>query len=223
MRDRVDLRNWDSPVESQLDLGSCSSNALASAYELLTRQKHPEQFVDVSRLFLYYNIRFIEGTIDIDSGAYMRDGIKAIEKYGLCAESLWPYKPEEFATPPPQVCYDDAKKRTIKNSKRLDSVNNILDALNNNYPVVFGMAVYNGFGKLDQYDAEVKMPLANDVSVGSHAMCIVGYDLPKQLFLVKNSFGTKWGDHGYCLMPFNYIRTEAYDVWTFDLSDQPIE
>ena len=141
MQDVVDLRHLSTTVEDQLDLGSCTGSALTSAYELLLKIKSPEKFVELSRLFVYYNSRLIENTVDIDSGAYIRDGIKALRKYGACREDLWPYKPEEFATQPTQECYDDAATRSIKNYRRLANVNDMLDALNNNQPVVFGMSV----------------------------------------------------------------------------------
>ena len=66
------------------------------------------------------------------------------------------------------------------------------------------------------------MPYGNEENLGGHAMCIVGYDLPKQLYLVKNSFGTAWGIDGYCWMPFNYTSDYGYDIWTFDLPEKVV-
>jgi C1A family cysteine protease len=220
LRDSVDLRNWDSRIENQLRVGSCTGNALANAYELLINRLTPDKFVELSRLFIYYNIRLIEGTTDIDAGGYIRDGIRAIYKYGICSEEEWPYYPSEFATPPTSKCYESASSRSIKNYQRLNGVNDILDALNNNQPVVFGMAVYDSFMDVGYFNPVVPMPVGNEVSIGGHAMCMVGYNLSTQQFLAKNSFGDNWGVGGYCWMPFNYIRADVYDVWTFDLSDQ---
>ena len=73
--DKVDLRSKCSPVENQGSLGSCTANALAGALEFIELQKGAI-FVDLSRLFLYYNERVIEGTVKEDSGAFLRDGIK---------------------------------------------------------------------------------------------------------------------------------------------------
>ena len=219
LEDRVDLREYASPVEDQYDLGSCTGNALTSAYEMLTRIQAPEKFVELSRLFVYYNIRLIEGTADIDSGAYLRDGIKAIRRHGLCKEDLWPYVTEEFATPPPKICYDDARTRSIKNYRKLSGVTDILDALNNKRPVAFGMAVYDGFMDLNRFNSVLDVPPVGEPSIGGHAMLMVGYDLLKKQFLALNSFGLDWGVQGYCWITFNYVRQEIYDVWTFDLAD----
>ncbi len=78
---KVDLREDCSPVESQDALGSCTANALAGALEFLERKKAKEKkAVDISRLFIYYNERAIEHTVDQDSGAMIRDGIKVLAK-----------------------------------------------------------------------------------------------------------------------------------------------
>lgn len=215
--DRVDLRKWDSPIESQLDLGSCTANALASAYELMLLKEQPKEFAELSRLFIYYNTRLIEGNLNEDSGGYIATGIDSLVKYGACAESLWTYNPDDFMTPPPASCYKDAEKRKITSYKQLSGVNDIIDALANGIPVAFGMAVYDGFMDLDRFSSVVQMPYTDEPVTGGHAMCMVGYDLPKKLFLAKNSFGTSWGNRGYCWIPFAYAREDIFDIWVFEL------
>jgi C1A family cysteine protease len=66
-------------------LGSCTANALCAA----VTYKVPTLLG--SRLFLYYNERKMEGTINTDSGAYIYDGVIALKTYGICHESEWPY------------------------------------------------------------------------------------------------------------------------------------
>src|SRR5205823_14574815 len=68
-------------------LGSCTANALAGAVEFLEKEDGAH-FVDLSRLFIYYNERVIEGTVDQDSGAFIRDGIKSLAKQGVCPEQI---------------------------------------------------------------------------------------------------------------------------------------
>jgi C1A family cysteine protease len=62
---KVDLRPLCSKVEDQGQLGSCTANALAGALEFLER-KDKIAFEDFSRLFIYYNERAIEHTIQSD-------------------------------------------------------------------------------------------------------------------------------------------------------------
>ena len=67
---------------------------------------------DISRLFIYYYERLLEGTVNYDAGAYIRDGIKVVNKKGAPLESLWPYNINRFATKPSTAAYADALKRT---------------------------------------------------------------------------------------------------------------
>jgi len=220
LRESVDLREWDSLVESQYDLGSCASNALTNAYELSVNQFYPEYFTELSRLFIYYNTRAAYGTILEDDGMFLRDGLKSLAKFGVCAESLWPYDLEKFDDSPTDECYVDAKKRKILKYQKLISIYYITQVLNNNKPVVFGMEIYDSFMDLNERISTVNFPGRKEKSLGGHAMCMVGYDLEKRLFLAKNSFGTTWGNNGYCWIPFDYIRQEGYDIWTFDIANQ---
>ena len=79
----VDLRSKCSPVEDQGQLGSCTANALVGALEFLIL-KNKKPYADMSRLFIYYNERVIEHTVNQDSGAMIRDGIKTLNKQGAC-------------------------------------------------------------------------------------------------------------------------------------------
>ena len=51
------------------------------------KQKNNDLFMP-SRLFVYYNERVLENTVNQDSGAYLRDGIKSLVQYGVCNENL---------------------------------------------------------------------------------------------------------------------------------------
>ena len=220
LREYVDLRELDTIVESQYSLGSCSSNALTNAYELSVNREYPEYFTQLSRLFIYYNTRNEYGNILEDNGMYLRDGLKSLAKFGVCSESLWPYDLEKFDDRPTDECYDDAKKRKILKYQKLISTYYITQVLNSNKPVVFGMNIYESFMNLNERISTVNLPSRNEKSLGGHGMCMIGYDLKKRLFLVKNSFGNAWGDKGYCWIPFDYIRYEGYDIWTFDITNQ---
>src|SRR5437870_13626801 len=75
---KVDLRKKCPPVYDQGQLGSCTANAIAGAVEFdQMKERLPQIFVP-SRLFIYYNERVIEGSVDSDSGAMLRDGIKTV-------------------------------------------------------------------------------------------------------------------------------------------------
>jgi C1A family cysteine protease len=88
---QVDLRPQCPPVVDQGALGSCTANAIANAHLFNQRKQMAAQSFLPSRLFIYYNERVMEGTVNSDSGAMIRDGIKSIAKQGVCPETQWPY------------------------------------------------------------------------------------------------------------------------------------
>lgn len=217
-RERVDLRLWASPIEDQLHLGSCVGQAVVGAYELLLNKADKTKFTDLSRLFVYYNARLLDNAVDEDVGAYVRDGIKAVNKYGVCSESSWPYLIEQFARAPSVQSYEEARTRLIKKYYRIQNLKDIVDALNSDNPVVTSMNVYDSFYELDEGRKKIlPMPTADENIIGGHAVTFVGYDLPKKLFLARNSFGTDWGDLGYFWVPFDYAERDFMDNWTFDI------
>src|SRR5208283_5132068 len=65
---QVDLRNQCPPVYDQGELGSCTANAIAAAMEFERIKQNLPDFLP-SRLFIYYNERVIEGTVNSDGGA----------------------------------------------------------------------------------------------------------------------------------------------------------
>lgn len=216
-RRRVDLREWASPVEEQRQLGSCTAQAVVGAYELLTKMHYPDQFADLSRLFLYYNARKISGDIKKDIGAYISTAIEAVKTYGLCREDLWPYDPDKFDIEPGYICYRDARKRTINKVYEITSHEEIIDMLDRQHPVVVGVAVYSDFDRINNQSTILKMPRETEEPIGSHAMCIVGYDDSKQQFLLRNSFGDDWGEGGYFWIPYEYADANFSDMWAFSL------
>ena len=93
----------------------------------------------------------------------------------------------------------------------------ILDALNNNYPVIIGTLVYDSFDRTGRDNGIVSIPTELENVLGGHAMCLVGYDMRQRLLLARNSFGEDWGLKGYCWIPFDYAEQNFMDMWVIDL------
>ena len=213
----VDLRPGCSPIEDQGALGSCTGNALAGAVEFLERKEHATRLVDVSRLFIYYNERAIEHTVSEDSGAMIRDGIKTLVKHGVCAETSWPYVIARFARKPPAGCYTEARKHQVTAYARLETVDEMRACLADGYPFVFGFTVYESFESAAVAKSGVApMPRPRERVLGGHAVVAVGYDDRSKRFVVRNSWGTRWGMKGYFTMPYDYLedRNLSDDLWT---------
>jgi C1A family cysteine protease len=218
-RDSVDLRPWASAVEEQGHLGSCTGQAVVGSYELLVNRNYAAQATDLSRLFVYYNARLLEDVVNEDVGAYIRDAIKAVQQYGVCDERTWPYRINYFNITPTEASYQDAKKRNIKNYRRVVGLPDILDVLNSDRPITFSLLVYSEFDRLeDSADYILRLPAADAEPLGGHAMCLVGYDLKRELVLARNSFGADWCMGGYCWLTFEYMRQATMDNWVFDVA-----
>ena len=219
----VDLRNYCSAIEDQGALGSCTGNAIASAIELIDRKNSKN--LEISRLFIYYQERLLEGTVYYDSGAYIRDGIKACYTYGAPLESIWPYNLKKWAVKPTAAAYSDAKTRKVTGYKKCADFAAVKNALAAGTPVIIGFDVYDSF-ESDAVAATGMMPYPNTATeqlLGGHAVCIVGYRDSDQRFIVRNSWGTGWGDKGYFYMPYSVIQNASMssDFWTISAVKNP--
>ena len=211
---KVDLRPQCPPVENQGRLGSCTANALAGNLQFL-EVADAEVYKDLSRLFIYYNERAIEGTVAYDSGAMLRDGIKVLAKFGVCPESSWPYDIAQFTRKPPAACYKEGLKRRITSYHRLQALGEMLNCLAEGFPFVFGFTVYESFETLKVAKTGiVPMPKKTEKVLGGHAVMAAGYDQEKKRFLVRNSWGPEWGQGGYFTIPYAYLESLADDFWT---------
>jgi C1A family cysteine protease len=213
---KVDLRPKMPPVYDQGQLGSCTANAIAAAFEFDQLAQRQPDFMP-SRLFIYYNERAIEGTLDSDSGAMIRDGIKSVAKVGVCDETTWPYDISQFTEKPPRAAYTEAKGHQATVYRRvLGSLHQMQGCLASGYPFVFGFSVYESFeGPEVAATGQVPLPPRTEKLIGGHAVLAVGYDDSIQSFIVRNSWGKSWGIKGYCTMPYAYLTDPqlARDFW----------
>ena len=220
----VNLRKWCSPVEDQNDLGSCTANAWSGILEF-NQNKYPisgSRYFDLSRLFIYYNERVLEDTVNEDSGAELRDGARAINIYGVCPEYKWPYITSKFAVEPSSDCYAAALPNHIHNYYALNTFNDLKTSLAGGHPFVFGIAVYDSFLS-DAVANTGIVPMPNQKTErirGGHAIMCVGYNNYEGRFLIRNSWGKEWGlkgtNAGYCTLPYDYLANShlASDFWT---------
>ncbi len=213
---KIDLRSNCSAVENQGELGSCTANALVGSLEFL-EMKNGVKFCDMSRLFIYYNEREIEHSVDSDSGAMIRDGIKTLKKQGVCSEKSWPYNIAKFKKKPSPACFKEALNHQITSYQRLETVSQTKACLASGFPFVFGFTVYESFDtQIVEETGKVDMPKPDDYVLGGHAVMAVGYDDELKRFIVRNSWGKTWGRDGYFTMPYDYLadRNLSDDFWT---------
>ncbi|MCX6243229.1 MAG: C1 family peptidase [Bacteroidetes bacterium] len=217
---KVDLRSTCPPVYNQGQLGSCTANAIGAAFQFGQMKQGLDTFMP-SRLFIYYNERVIEDSVDSDNGAQIRDGIKTVNKQGVCREEIWNYDLNQFTKKPPAKCYKDALSNQVLSYQRVvRDVKHMKGCLAEGYPFVFGFTVYNSFesGSVEK-TGKLDMPKKNEGVVGGHAVLAVGYDDTRKRFIIRNSYGPDWGLKGYFTMPYQYLEDDnlSDDFWTIRL------
>lgn len=212
-----DLRDKCPKIYNQGKLGSCTANAIAFAYQFdeMKQLENKDEIFVPSRLFIYYNEREMEGTTSSDSGAAIRDGIKTINKIGVCPESLWPYDISTFTEKPNPKCYQIATKhKSIKYARIKQTLEQLREAITAGYPVVFGFTVYQSFESEEVAKTGIMpMPNKNERLLGGHAVSAVGFN--ETHFIIRNSWGDNWGKNGYFFMLNEFITNSnlANDFW----------
>ena len=219
----TDLRAGCPDVYDQGQLGSCTANAIGAAFEFEQKKQGLADFMP-SRLFIYYNERSIEGTVDSDSGAMIRDGMKTLDKLGVCPETDWPYDITKFHDKPTDACFTEAAThQALVYRAVLQDLHQLQSCLASGYPIVFGFSVYESFESQDvARSGVVPLPKQGEKQLGGHAVLAVGYDDGDQAFWVRNSWGGGWGQKGYCKMPYAYLTSSglASDFWALYTVEQ---
>ena len=189
------------PIENQGQIGSCTANAAVGLMEFhqMSVNQSPE-FEEMSRLFVYKNTRKLmqaEG----DSGAYLRDTMKAMVMFGACSEDYWPYtdRGNEWDKEPEAFHYAMANNYKTVKYYRHDNVstahrkNELLIGLKahieNNVPWMFGFYVFPSI-ELSNATGEIPFPGNYEQAIGGHAIIGMGYNDRKTIdkIIVKKPF-----------------------------------
>ena len=223
---RVDLRPFMTDVENQGETNSCAANAVAGAYEYLVKRHLGDEAYDVSRMFIYYNGRAVDGFESQDDGSVIGSLVESLKEHGACSEETWPFEIEAVNEQPSDDAYEEAKKFLIEDCAVVPTTLQAWKAaLADGYPIIFGISLFNSFDRQRQ-PGLVPMPSSKESSRESHsghAMLAVGYSDADRVFVVRNSWGDEWGDAGYCYIPYDYLCNPKFnngDSWIIRQVDE---
>jgi C1A family cysteine protease len=239
----VDLRQWCSEVENQGDLGSCTAHAAVGMVEYY-ENKAFGRHIEGSRLFVYKTTRNLMGVVG-DTGAWIRTTMGALVLCGVPAERYWPYTTRKQPGPTEERTFDeeptpfvyaiadnyealryfchDPRGKNVPPATVLASVKKYLAA---DIPSMLG---FLGFPSYNHSDVKggVPYPCSGEKAIWGHAVVAVGYDdgmvikntqcnkATTGALLIRNSWGTGWGDKGYGWLPYEYVLNRlAWDFWS---------
>jgi C1A family cysteine protease len=232
----ADLRSFCSAIEDQQGLGSCTAHAAVGIVEYFERRAYG-QHIEGSRLFVYKTTRNLM-QVTGDTGAWLRNTMGALVLCGIADEKFWPYTDADpaFDQEPPSFVYavannyqavryfcHDPLGANVPASSVLDSVKNYLAA---GVPSMFGFYGFPSFESSDVLGG-IPYPCPGEQAEWGHAIVAVGYDDRKKItntqcskattgaLLIRNSWGTGWGDQGYGWLPYEYVLNNlALDFWS---------
>lgn len=237
---RIDLRKYFPEVVDQGRLGSCTANAAAGLIGYYMNLQGPSE--PVSRLFTYKTTRNLMES-DGDTGAYIRTAMGSLSAvalllpnttslrlmvalFGSPPEKYWQYDISKFDDEPPAFCYSFASNFQALKYFRLDYAKmsekeilaSIKETLTRKLPCMFGFSVYESIN--NSANGKIPFPKPKEKTLGGHAVCAVGYDDTMKIgstvgaFVIRNSWGTAWGDSGYGYLPYEYVlQGVALDWW----------
>jgi len=230
------LRQYCSKVENQGNLGSCTAHAAMGIVEYFQKRAY-NKYIDGSRLFVYKTTRNLMGVVG-DTGAWLRNAMGALALCGVPPEKYWPYTDQapDFDEEPPSFVYavadnyeavkyfcHDPQGANKSPAAVLESIKKYLTA---GIPSMFG---FYGFDSFEQTDVKggIPYPCPGEEAQWGHAIVAIGYDDNMKIknlrcnqettgaLLIRNSWGTGWGDKGYGWLPYDYLLNRlALDFWS---------
>ncbi len=224
----VDLRANCSPVEDQGQLMSCCANATVGAFEHYFRARGRQ--IEISRLFVYYTGRRTAGRLPHDKGVCVSEAMGALVALGAPEEARWPYVLEQVNTEPPADVFNWAIANKPRAFASVTPGDGVRGALARGLPVVVNLSVGAPAYLEAAASGFLREPKPEELKPDgfAHAMLIVGYDLDRKEYTLRNSWGPTWGEQGYCRAAFSTVDTHGWptEFWIIgdldDLADRPV-
>lgn len=202
----IDWRNnggdFVSDIKDQGSCGSCWAFATVAALEscYMIANNLPGQNIDLSEQV----VLSCSGAGTCKGGS-VTSASSFIKSTGAPDDSYYPYTVTNGSCSNAQSGWqNNAKKINAYNyvsSTDTITVDQLKNALFNYGPIVVVMAVYDDF----YYYINGVYSRTSDVFEGYHAVLVVGYDDTNSCFIVKNSWGTEWGEQGYFRIAYSQV------------------
>ena len=207
-----DIRHYCPPIKDQGHCGSCTAFGTIGIWETILRILWDDK-VDLSEADLFF---CSGGTCE--TGNYMWRVLDRAT-VGVATEECCPYEPRT------KLCGEDRCKEWWKTGYKLSRWTAITDKelmkrlLYDGKPLVGVMEVHESFL---HYKGGIYHSLGpTDRVVGYHCVGIVGFDDEKEAWLIRNSWGTGWGEKGYAWIKYGDSKIDEVMYELFLSSEKP--
>ena len=226
----LDWRNYNGQryVTSVKDQGNCGS-----CWAFATTAELESQMLMTEDLNLYLSEETLLACAAQDNstcsdGGYPEVASDYIADYGLPAAACLTY--QDYDPPPPcrnectssnRIAYQISEWDYVLSDSEAPTVIELKNALYAYGPIVSDMNVYEDFYN---YVKGVYKHVSGGFD-GLHEILIVGYDDTQNCFIVKNSWGTDWGEEGFFQIAYSEVtqysgnpQADDYDLGCYAIA-----
>jgi GNAT superfamily N-acetyltransferase len=177
-----------------------------------------QKYFQFSPQYGFVRGRQLEGTFSQgpEVGVWIVTANRVAKGWGLLQESDWPYSTTDWPPKEPPAVDSLAKKIRVGAYQRIRDFGECKRVLAGGMSLVSAafQITDQWFSALDGIIEEpsVKTPITKK----SHAVCLMDYDDNKHTFKFPNSWGNRWGDHGYGYLPYEYFDKYILESWTMN-------
>ena len=211
---------------------SCTGHAVAATINtVLTRSAQSVSAsakVEPVSPYMLYRLarRYDDLSGEADIGSQLRAAFKGWLRHGVALDREWNERAEAHKVTPLEADIDldepdfltSCRQRPLGayyrvNAYRLDDMQSAISEL---HAIAVSAAVHDGWAKPRFVESgreryAVIARAAEPEPKGGHAFALVGYN--EIGFLVQNSWGPEWGDHGFAILTYEDWLLSAYDAW----------
>ncbi len=235
----VDLTEWQTPIKDQANRGSCAYFTTVALFEQAIKKHEPDhRDVNLSEEYLIYANKALDRINTKEDASYLAGNIRTFTQRGFVLEELVPYTHSWFQRGMPCADFKDdetapafcrshyepsaeALQAVVKRNAfefkvdQLGSIQDVMQRLAEGYAVTISVPVNQmGWASDDgrvEHNQELEDQCKKEPDLcGGHTVLLTGYNQDEQVFYFKNSWGASWGNKGYGLMPFDFVKNWSY-------------
>jgi C1A family cysteine protease len=215
----VDLRKSWWKINDQEDTGSCVGWATADGvvrYHMVKANRLPKNELLSPRFVWMASKETDEFTARADTflegaGTSLKAAMDIVRKFGAVKEPLLPFHiVTKMHIGAENAFYTEAAQRKVAAYFNLQrNLNQWKQWLSTNGPILAALSVDQTWDNATATGGNIDVFMPNTAR-GGHAIAIVGY-LASGRFIVRNSWGTGWGDGGFGYVTPAYIAAGFFD------------